>query len=43
METGTDRTDPHTPEPAAPSGHRMPDPLDLEDLERLADPSRSLF
>lgn len=43
METGTDRTDPHAPEPAAPSGHRMPDPLDLEDLERLADPSRSLF
>lgn len=43
METGTDRTDPHTPESAAPSGHRMPDPLDLEDLERLADPSRSLF
>lgn len=43
METGTDRTDPHTPEPTAPSGHRMPDPLDLEDLERLADPSRSLF
>lgn len=43
MGTGTDRTDPHAPEPAAPSGHRMPDPLDLEDLERLADPSRSLF